>query len=485
VTTLFDRIQGSRHAGKDLAPNALDSDCRGRVAVADSNHVIFFSGLSMINSRCDESINDVPTLKTSAISTIPIVFVVRGLKFVPDFENSIYVWGFAKAKVVTMTNNLTMIAAEMDLVINSNLDHGPREILNCRWIVGSGSCIAVGCTHHVLIFDVSQTGCSIQPILIVSSLADGSALLDLMVVRVSSKTNTSEREWKIFASLENRKIRTTTVLQDRNGLMSEIDPIDCLNALAKEGNDLGADSIDSGSVTSRYLYYFEQSNVLIYENDQSNVGVLFLTENGAICRFASLLPFSFLATSSVSGGSITVHGPFTCWNEIKSIRRGSEDFVRAVCVGRLENSNADVLISLEFDHNLNVNVQVLGEPSLHDDIKRTYMGLVTFTAPMLKTESIASTFHHERRFTEQIVICALTGAGSFTTYVDRVGSLSLPNRTPSCYENADDSQYHTVNEIATGCLKDMEQTLSMVATEDFKNITDSDEVVFGGADLGT
>ena len=480
ATTSLDRIHGSRSAGKDLTASILDADSRGRVAVADTNHVKFISGLSMLNSRCVENGGNIQSLKASLISTIAIGFAVKGLKFVPDFDNSIYVWGSEKAKVISMTDNLTMIVTEMDLAVNHNLDHERGEILNCSWIVGSGTCIAVACARHVFIFDISQRGCSIQPILTISSLVDDSSLYDFVVIRVVGNGKNNERQWKLYATLENRKLRVTTIRQDENGLISTTEVNDCIDAVVIKGSDLGNDSGSSSFVRSRNLYYFKKSNVLIYETDRLNVRVLFLTESGEVSRAATLLPFSFSVNSSMTEEDVTVHGPFTFWNEIKSIRRGNDDFFRAVCVGRLEKSNADVLISLEFNCDYNVTVQVM---AAQHESTHSFIGLATYTAPMLRTESNASTIHREKQFSEHIVICALTGTGYLAAYVEKVGSLSLPILTPSCYESADDSNYYTGNEIMS--LKNVEHSLNIVSIEDFINMTDSDDICYGGTDLGT
>jgi hypothetical protein len=480
---MLDRMNDLRSDGKDLTPSVIDSDCRGRVAVADSNLLKFFCGFGMLNSRYVATYGKASRSKISTISTISIGFVVKGLKFVPDFDNSIFIWGSEKAKVVMMTNNLTMIATEKDLVINRP-DQGRSEIINCRWIVGSGTCIAVGCTNQVFIYNISLQGCSIQPILTISSLTKSSSLHDFAVVRVTENRNSNKRHWKIFATLQNKKLQLTTILQDRNGIILEEDATDCQDAPTPKESDIRCDTMGSIVALPRHLYYFEKSNVLIYETDSANVEVLFLTENGSISRIATLLPFRFSLDSSGSGDSVNVYGPFTCWNEISSIRRAEEDFFRAVCVGRLEKSNAEALILVEFSTNLIVNIQLLVEKTtIHDESVHSFIGLTVYTAPMLKAQSNTSAIHPEKRFTEHIIICALTRSGNLETYVEKVGALSLPILKPSCYDNTNDLSYCLENELVS--LNDMERSLDIVAIEDFVNISDSDEVIIGGADIGT
>lgn len=471
--------------GKE-ATNVMDADSRGRVAVVDSNRVIFFSGLSMLNSRCDEKQEGNPSMNPSLISSVSFGFVAKGLKFIPDFENSIYVWGTDRAKIIQMTSNVTTIAKEVNLAITYTLDRGSSEIINCRWIVGSGTFIAVGCSHQLLIFDIAQQGSSIEPILSISSLTDDSSLRDFVVIRVTGKEERGERHWKVFANLENGKTRTTNILLDEDGFISEGEASECLyDAIVDgSGNDVD-DVVVNGSLSgSRKLHFLEKSSILLCETNVPNILAVFLTENGTVSNVVRLLPFSFSLDSSITGVIGTVHGPFKFWNEMENIRRGNDDFFRVVCIGHLEKSNAEVLISVEFNkggvsaHNLE------WRPPIQQSFAQSYMGLAAFTAPMQTTEYLSSSIQQEKRFKEHIVLCALNEAGCFKVFLDMAGSLTIPILKSLCYSDTEDSTFYVESDPVS--MKDYELSLKVISIEDYKNVTESNEVIFGGCDeLGT
>ena len=469
TTTSWDRLYLD---GKTMTANVMDADSRGRVAVVDSSQVMFVSALSMLNSMCVHTTANNRSVKPSLVSTVSIGFIAKGLRFIPDFENSIYVWSGVKAKVIQMTNNFSKIATEKELAIIDTLDRGNNEIVSCRWIVGSGTYIAVGCTYRVFVFDVATEGNSIEPVLTISSLVEDSSLLDFDVVRVSATRR--ERRWKLFANLENGKIRATTILQNSSGLISEAEatgPID----------DLILEECSNRFAVSRSLYYLEKSRVLIYETNLPDIVALFLTEEGTVNKIARL-PFSLPLTTSNASDQATVRGPFTFWKEIETRRRGNEDFFRAVCMGYLEKSNAAILISFEFN-NGGVCAQDLElKPSTRHEFSPSCIGLAILTAPILATES-DSPIHHEKQFKERTVVCGFTVAGSFKFFVEKSGSLTVPILTPSCYSGIDDGQYYT--EIETDSMKDIGHSMNIVAIEDFSNVTDSDEVIIGCNELGT
>jgi Putative zinc finger in N-recognin (UBR box) len=473
-------------SGNVAMRHILDADCRGRIVVAESNRLAFFSGFSLLNSQSTTSesatyanISKLLPKNVSFSSTIPLDFEVTGVQFAPNRENVACVWGKKEAKVFFMDPFLSTINFETSLVLSVTRDEdlGSR-VVRCQWIPGSNLLLAVGFSDHVSVYDLSKAVNRLAPAVTVTFTATDSDMQDFVVVRMDDVNDKSDKSWTIFAAVANELIQAVVVRQILNGKILVEAKSDCFDSGHSDSNVFTCFNIGDGiqvfPAISPYIVHLEQCNLLLCSSGESDVMVVVLDKNACAYGCFRLLPF--IISSQLVGRSddVNIVGPYRLWKDSGYVFRGEEGFIRLSCIGRLEASGADVLLHVEFNRRC---VFVVPEPSV-EFRQREYEGLTVFTAPYLVSESHPYTLLDNKEFKESIVVCAVTRSGCFEVFMEDADSFSMPGSSPSCLTDFYGSRFY-VEKNKRG-MNSLNQSLRIASIEVLENLSDSRSLAFGG-----
>ena len=488
--SLIDKISEESLLSVSAGKHILDADSRGRLVVVESFRLVFFSGFCLLNSQPSHIIATNANMtniaaNVSCFSSIPTGRQMFGAKFASDSDNVVCAWGQKEAKVLFLNRFLTAVDLQTNLTLGiTNDDDLPTRIVNCCWLAGSNMLLAVGCNDRLFIFDLSKMERSLVPCVTVILTVTDSNMQDFVVVRViDNDIDESGKAWKIFATVENECIQEVVVRKKWNGPVyvdarSESPVSSRIEASFHTSSICSIlDSELFPSVSPR-LVYLEQSNLLLFSSGESDVIVVILSNEAIANRCFKLIPFHISSSLLGRSDDVNVSGPFTLWKESGYIFRGDEGFIRLSCVGRLEASNEDVLLFIEFNSRCASVKAVIPEPSSQFSRRRTYEGLTVFTAPYVVNESYPYSLLESKKFKESVVLCAFDRKGCFEVYVEEATSLSLPGVLPTCLTDINGScSYVEKKSLGKNTL---DQSLRIISIEDLKNVSDSKDILFGG-----
>lgn len=494
----IEKVKRNRLSNNGLSRSAMDADSRGRIVVGEPHGLVFCSALPFLNSQ---SINFDPEkifLRSSlcTLGSVPIGIRVVGLKFSRDNENLICAWGTNDAKVILMNRGLDTVDASMSLDLGLSSDEeGSDIVLNSQWIPGSGTCLVVGCSQYLSIFDVTHLEKCVPPSATISSASCNSKIRDFAIVRISAyeteddRFDEHEQIWKIFVLLDNGKIHESAIKQGQDGRISvdsALDPIHFINLskLSPDADSLGSAASLPGEISDpgASLTYLEQSNILLCGTRATGIVAMHLDEMGQPRSTFELLPFKIPSILFDSIEECSMTGPYTHWKELGIVCRGSEHFFRVSCAGVSATANAPVLLCLEFNDS-GVNVQEISKntggwfesPQLFD-------GSAVFSAPYLCSESNPSNLSGDKVFVERVVLCALALNGCLQMYAEDVAAPAGAALAKSC--SVESFSWGSTVKQESG-LTSLDQSLRMLAIEDLVNATHSKNVVFSAEGLGT
>jgi Putative zinc finger in N-recognin (UBR box) len=491
----IDRLKRSRIVSNGIVRSAMDADSRGRIAIAEPNGLVFCSGLPVVNSRMSTDSGE-PFFSRSSmciIGSASIGIRIIGMRFARDCENLIYAWGTNEAKVIFMNRGLTAIDFSATLDIGLTADEAGSDIVvNSHWLTGSGTCLVIGCSHYLRVFDITHPESTVAPVATISAASCQFKIRDFAVVRIPEKEAEDERNeevWKVFVLLDNGNLHEATIKRDHDGKVSAsavIDP-DQFIAIPKDASNMdshsGAPSAPTDLSAQRVsLTYLEQSRVLLYETRSSGTLAMLVNEKGETKGAFELLPFEIPPAVLEKSDDCRVTGPYTHWRELGIVRRGSADYFRVSCAGKSSAASEPVLLCLEFNDS-GAKVQELTKNSSGwFDPPQSYEGSAVFTVPLVCEDCDPLNLAAGRVFAERVILCALTLNGCLHIYAEDVASPARAALEPAC--SVESFQYGTDAAKKSSITTSHDPSLQLLAIESLTNVTESKELVFGADGLG-
>lgn len=497
----------------NIQRSIMVSDSRGRMIIAEPSSLVFFSPVPAVNVRyvkrtCDRELQ---RHNMCILGTATLNFNIVGMCLCLENERHLIVWGTSEACFVILKPDFDGLEEMFNL--DFELDHRDGEgdyVIKCEWLPKSQTHLAIGCSKFVRVYDISRhdSGKRATPV-IGYDLGFESSLRDLCIVAcdgcaLGNDTSTGpsgnvrgETVSKMFLLLLNGRLHAL-VLKNSNGKIefpgdSLFEPSECLTfSTAGIRTRLASSICPTGASTTTLgegskLAYLKQSRLLLYKCTSTAVVALMLDEDGIIGSTFELLPHTISADSlgnNEDGYSIT--GPYTHWTELGLVYRENATFFRVACLGRSTGGSSQTkILCIEFN-DADVTVKELGwSPTnplgLGICPGPSFEGLAAFSSPLLHRESLAPTgckyFTGERAF-----LCALTSEGRLLIFGEDVVDVMSDPPEDSALENI--SPVKLISLPLTSSCSSRKPEFPLTLFERLKNISESNEVVIEGKELG-
>lgn len=498
----------SRLSRHEISRSVLAADSRGRMIIAEPCSLVFCSAISAVSIRHVSRPYETPLSRNQMciVGTASMKFNIVGLRTCAENERHLVVWGTSEACVAVLKPNWDGVEEKIDLIFDINQHDGEGDYLvKCEWIPGSQTHVAVGCSRFVRIYNIARSNSDKRALPVIGyNLGFEASLRDVTIVPYkgyagvedgaeSGGTFESEKVSKMFLLLENGRLHVVDLKTSPNGRLESpgdqhFEPSECI-ALGTAGvRPRSGSSIGQPGATTRtlgegsQLTYLKQSRVLLYKCTSSCVLALMLDTKGDVEGTFELIPHTIsseILGNGPDGYSIT--GPFTHWTELGVAYRNGAAFFRVACVGRSSRSNQPKLLCIEFNES-DVRIKEIvwlsgSSVGLGLSLSASYEGLVAFSAPFIGDASSDS-----RMLGERVFLCAVTSNGSLLFFgeetVDTIPSQESDDGTESA------SPLKLVNLSGIAALQTKKPVFPLTLFEKLKNVSDSDDVVFGGESLG-
>ena len=499
--------QLSKH---EIIRTALVADSRGRVVVTEPSSLVFCSMIPAVSVRYINRPFEPPLSRSQMciLGSSSVKFSIVGLRLCQENERHLVVWGTSDACVVIVKPNWDGVEEKIDLVFDLEQQEGEVDYLvKCEWIPGSQTHVTVGCGRFVRIYDISRKaieregrgGDSVAPV-IGYNLGFESGLRDMSIVpdkrprkrysEVDAKDNddadTHDRISKLFLLLENGRLHVVNLKTTANGKLESpgdqhFEPSECVTlktdgVRSRMGSPLGQAGSSSHSLgEGSRLAYLKQSRVLLYKCATSCVLALMLNKKGDVEGTFELLPHSISGEAlGETGTEPAVTGPFTHWVELGVAYRGGSAFFRVACVGKSPRTNQSKLLCIEFNEK-HVKIRELSWPGLTVGLSLSCEGLAAFSAPYLCSSD------EKIEFGERAYLCSVTSDGSMLCFGEELVD-AMPASRRSDQNRCRLTEQSTL--AGLGGFQAKKPTFPLTLFETLKNVSESNEVAFGGEGLG-
>lgn len=469
-----------------IARQVIDADCRGRIAIAESCDVVFFSGLPVVNECGAEGKFDGSLARSSmcALCSVSFGFQVLGVKFARECENVIVAWGYQEAKVCFMDISLTVVRDFVTLDLNVSAEDFSNNILGCHWLVGAGSCLIIGSSHGLKVFEVSTRADSISPAVVIPTSYQ---IRDFVVARVSDSESRSSVEsqvkiWKTILLLENGSIREGILKQDEKGTISVNSPLNPCQILSVTRSTFVMDPFaEEVSSELESIVFLEKSKIVLYISSTLGVWAVILNEKGEQKESFKFLPSNFEFLSEEKNEIHIVTGPLSQFHELGIVQRDLGFFYRLSCTG-VTSTGDHVCFCLEFNSS---GAFIREMPKLNrswSDPIHSFQGFAVFTAPCVFDDSDPYNLTRDRLFVERVVVCALTSNGSLHFYAEEKAAPTRAALGSSSRFDVTMLSYSSEMKFSEAPL--LNRTPQLLSIENMKNISTSSNVVFAASGLG-
>lgn len=456
--------------------SAIVADRRGRIAIAESNCVIFCTGLPLLNPAA--SVGRDSLLARSSICVLrkkSFDFNVMGMNFCGENDAHIAIWGLRNAMVCVLNDSRTDIVKRIELDLGLGSENS-NFVIRCEWLPGSTTCLVVTCVTSILIFDVSKS--SAAAIMIASE----TSFRGLVAIEVLGREGDPFcSSWKVFLLMDDGHLHGFDLVRDEDGDIE----VENLNLESKCSIKLPIGSIPVDldvpfSLTlgeGINLSYLEQSHLILYQAVSESVLALQLDAKGKITSSFTLLPKEItpqVLGGEASGSSVPVTGPFTHWVELGAVMDGTSVFFRVICIGR-RSTKEPALLCIEFNED-ETRVRELSLVSgAFSGISFSVEGVAAMSCPTGYGFAPSGQANLGTGFHERVAAFIYLSNGSIRIYAEERGpdaSAASPGADPASTEPSE------------VIVDENRPVAPLLVFEKLHNITDEDLVVFEGDGLG-
>ena len=505
-----DALTLARLSRNEISRSVLVFDSRGRMVVAEPCSLVFCSPMALLNSRNVEK-NDEAHFSRHQMCILGIAslsFNVVGLRLCAENERHIIVWGTSEACVLVLKTDFSGVEDTINLTFEvDDQDRDGDVLVNCEWLPGSQTHIAVGVSRFVRLFDVcrfdssSNNKCA-HPV-IGYNLGFEASLRDLSIVPqkeyISREADCTEslsnyradHTSKMFLLLENGRLHSLDIKISNGKIESpselHFEPSECVSISTEGIRPRSTSSIGLPGASTKTLgegsklVYLKQCRCLLYKCKSAAVVALMLGTDGNITGTFELLPHTIplsVVGSDDEDDVYSISGPYTLWTELGMVYRKGETFFRVACAGRSTRNNHPKLLCIDFNEKetkINEITCSLGL-GLNND---SFEGLGAFTSPIIQDgdSSQSSYMTGERTF-----LSVLSSGGNLHIFgedvVDMMSMIANPNGSVA------PSNPLKLVTISTGISAPIKKKFPLTIFEQLTNISENENLVFSGQGLG-
>lgn len=497
----------------DTSRSTLAFDSRGRMILAEPSSLVFCSPMAVVNTRNSRRSHDSHLIKSQMciLGSASLPFDAVGVRLCAENERHIVVWGTSAACVLVLKSDYTGIDDTIHLTFEvDEQDRDGDVLVNCEWLPGSQTHIAVGFSRYVRLFDICRfekdTNVKRAHPVIGYNLGFEASLRDLSIVakknHASNKGNPmefstsyqTEHGSKMFLLLENGRLHSLDIKISNGKIESptelHFEPNECVSISTEGIRPRSTSSVGLPGASTRTLgegsklVYLKQSRCLLYKCKSAAVVALMIGSDGNVDGTFEFLPHSIplniLSTDDYNEDYDddevdSICGPYTSWTELGMVYRESECFFRVVCLGRATSSGNSKLLCIDFNEKVTKIKEI--PCSLKLDNIDSFDGLAAFTAPIVHVDACV-----ENRYMtgERSFLCALSSEGSLHIFGDNVIDMM-----PTCVGPDDfviplsPLKLVNISEIQSSPITNFPLTIF----EQLTNVSDSERLLFAGDGL--
>ncbi len=449
-SSTHDVLTLSRLSRNSVSRSILVFDSRGRMIIAEPSSLVFCSPMAAVNGRtsCKSEDDYFTRHQMCILGSASLPFNVVGLRLCTENERHMIAWGASEACMLVLKTDYSGVEDTISLCFEGDdQDRDGDVLVNCEWLPGSQTHIAVGVSRYIRLFDVRRFESAgetkrANPV-IGYNLGFDASLRDLSIVplkgedsseddaKVPFKNLGTEFISKMYLLLENGRLHSLDIkiFNGRIESPSELhfEPSECVS-ISTEGIRIqprlsssvvvrGASSVGLPGASMRTLgegsklAYLKQSRCLLYKCKSAAVVALMLGTNGNVTGTFELLPHTI--NSDVVGSDdeddvYSISGPYTLWTELGMVYRNGSTYFRVACAGRSNRNSQPKLLSIEFNDKETMIEDITC--SLGSGLSLcSFEGLGAFTSPIIY-DNVASRDRHMTG--ERTFLSVLTSGGN-------------------------------------------------------------------------
>jgi hypothetical protein len=508
-SSTHDALTLARLSRNDISRSILVFDSRGRMIIAEPSSLVFCSPITAVNARDtqkseEENFN---RHQMCILGTASLSFDVVGLRLCTENERHIVVWGTSEASVLVLKADYSGVEDTISLTFEvDDQDRDGDVLVNCEWLPGSQTHVAVGVSRYVRLFDVCRSDSTgnakrAHPV-IGYNLGFEALLRDLSIVpqkefipsegdaKESLKNYQAEHISKMFLLLENGRLHSLDIKISNGKIESpselHFEPSECVSISTEGIRPRSTSSVGLPGASTRTLgegsklAHLKQSRCLLYKCKSAAVVALMLGTDGNVTGTFELLPHTIplsVVGSYDEDDVYSLSGPYTLWTELGMVYRKGETFFRVACVGRSTRTNQPKLLCIDFNENGTKIKDITSSLGLGLN-SGSFEGLGTFTSPIIQDNVSAQ----ERYMTgERTYVCVLTSGGNLHVFGEDVVDMMPMSTGP----NGDIVPSNPVELVTTSkFLSTPIKKFPLTIFEQLTNVSESENLVFSGQELG-
>lgn len=297
----------TRKSANTFHGQAIASDNRGRLFVAESSSVLFCSAIPSVNVRgiANATNSHLSRSQLSILGSDNVKFPVVGLSINSENNRHLLVWGSSKACVAIVSNNLDSFERVIELKLNLDPSEECEYLIKCEWIPQSELHLVAVCGAVIHVFDLKRTknnaciatthyALAYEDVLIRSAAFIGGLLVD----------DGSVIDTRLAILLDSGRLHFISLTIDEEGNLE-----DQGESYIEIGDGVsfptgGIRRYCSGTVSPKgatstsfgeglYLVHLKLANLLLYQCISSCCIGMLLDDDGAICGTFGMFVLSF------------------------------------------------------------------------------------------------------------------------------------------------------------------------------------------------
>lgn len=493
-----DRVKRAILSKNGIVRRAVVADCRGRMIVAEPSSLLFCAVLPSVNVRYEDKSAEVPCgrAQMSILGSSPIKFNIVGMELCHENERYLAVWGTAEASIVILSKACDKVERTIELAFELEPDECEVDYLvKCAWIPGSQTILVVACGPFLKLFDLRLAEEDKANSLASYSFAYEAVLRDVALVPTPSAethigtsrpTTPATDTVKLFVLLDIGHLLMIDLDFDESGQLKEqgdmyiesgegisfpIGGVHMNHSTQIVSADTKTRTLGEGSS----LVFLSKSGVLLYACASSSVVALLLDATGNITGNFELLPN--VVKGEVLGTGSDVKAPFTHWTELGIVEVDGAKFFRAICVGKSSRTSQPKMLCLDYNEDAVLVKEVtwsLGS-SIGLSLTSSFDGIAEFSAPTIANDVDAIGRVTCSDFVERAFICTVASNGSMLIFGEEVIATRPKGFTDGVLSTSSDQSKPSDNSGPSFPLTVFEQLV---------NVSDADELTFGGDRIG-
>lgn len=507
-SSTHDALTLARLSRNDVSRSILALDSRGRMILAEPSSLVFCSPMAAVNVRNSRKSEDehITRSQMCILGSASLSFNVVGVRLCAENERHVVVWGTSEACVLVLKTDYSGVEDTINLTFEVDDQERDGDVLvNCEWLPGSQTHVAVGVSRYVRLFDVCRFETNgntkrAHPV-IGYNLGFEASLRDLSIVsqkecatsegdNAESLSNyRAEHISKMFLLLENGRLHSLEIKISNGKIESpselHFEPSECVSISTEGIRPRSTSSVGLSGASTRTLgegsklVYLKQSRCLLYKCKSAAVVALMLGNDGNVEGTFELLPhtipISVLGTYD-EDDMYSISGPYTLWTELGMVYRKGENFFRVVCLGRATRSGHSRLLCIDFNEKKTKITEISCSLGLGLNLD-SFEGLAAFTAPVVQ----ANTLSNRYMTGERTFLCALTSEGNLQIFGDDLIDMSPTSVGPNGFVlPTNPVELTNISEIQSTAIKKFPLTIF----EQLTNVSESENLIFSGEGLG-